>query len=270
MIFSSVITGHFFEIITLFILVLIHEMGHVTAAWSFGWRMTTMELLPFGGVAKTEEWGTVPSREEMIVSLAGPVQHFFMILLSLFLHLEGLWSDAWTMYFIKANLLIAGFNLLPIYPLDGGRILHSWLSYLCPYLSCIQYTLWISTFLSTGLLIASFFIPGNTVHVPLFCIAIFLIISNILSLKKSSYQYLRFLIGRKDKGIREHATIKKIRVRLDEPLWGTLKRWYKEKYHVYKVVDKKGRVVGVVPEEIILEKFFRNQHPRCKVEEFIS
>lgn len=81
---SAVWTGYFIEIITLFVLVLIHELGHAAAAGAFGWRVDSIELLPFGGVVKTDEWGTVPSREEMTVALAGPFQHILMILISLF------------------------------------------------------------------------------------------------------------------------------------------------------------------------------------------
>jgi len=68
----TVWSGYFLEVVTLFGLILIHELGHVSVARHFGWRMTEIELLPFGGVAKTDEWGTVPAKEEMLVAIAGP------------------------------------------------------------------------------------------------------------------------------------------------------------------------------------------------------
>lgn len=269
MICSSVITGHFLEIIVLFVLVIIHEMGHVTAAWSFGWRMTSMELLPFGGVAKTEEWGTVPAREEIIVAFAGPLQHVYIILMSLLFYVGNAWSKEWTEYFIQANLVIAAFNLLPIYPLDGGRVVQSVFSYLFPYLPCIRYTLWLSMFLSVALLCSSFLIPGNIVHLPLFCISSFLILSNVMALKKIRYQYMRFLIGRRDKGTPDSARVKRIRVKANQSLWHTMKGWHKERYHLFEVMDGKGKVIGLLPEEKVLERYFSDT-TYCKVGELVS
>lgn len=269
MILCSVLTGHFFEILVLFVLVIIHEMGHVTAAWSFRWRMSSMELLPFGGVAKTEEWGTVPSREEMVVALAGPLQHVFIIFLSLFLHEVQFWTKEWTEYFIEANLIIAAFNLLPIYPLDGGRIVQSLFSYCFPYLTCIRYTLWLSTIFSCALFGCSFMIPGNVIHLPLFCISLFLIVSNMVALRKIRYQYMRFLIGRRDKGIPDNARIKKVRIKADDSLWVTVRGWHKEKYHLFEVTDGTGNLIGVLPEERVLERYFSNAS-FCRVGELVS
>lgn len=109
-IFSSVVTGHFIEVTTLFVLVFIHELGHITVARSFGWRMTEIELLPFGGVARTDEWGTVPAREEIAVALAGPFHNVMMVLFGYLFCAWGWWSQAWMEYFIQGNALMAGFN----------------------------------------------------------------------------------------------------------------------------------------------------------------
>ena len=73
-------TGYFLEAITLFGIVLIHELGHLTAAKGFGWRVQEVQLLPFGGVLIVDELGTTSTREELIVALAGPLQHVWMIL----------------------------------------------------------------------------------------------------------------------------------------------------------------------------------------------
>lgn len=60
MLLISVLTGYFIETVTLFGIVFIHEMGHVVAAKSFGWRVKEVQLLPFGGVAVVEEPGAYP------------------------------------------------------------------------------------------------------------------------------------------------------------------------------------------------------------------
>src|SRR5690554_6371805 len=64
---GSAITGYILELIVLFAVVVIHELGHVVAASSFRWRVREIRLLPFGGVAEVEEAGNVPAWQELIV-----------------------------------------------------------------------------------------------------------------------------------------------------------------------------------------------------------
>lgn len=257
MICLSVWTGHFIEIMTLFILVIIHELGHVTAAWSYGWRIHSIELLPFGGVANMDEWGTAPAKEEIVVALAGPFHHIWMILLSYGFYACGWWSQEWMEYFIQGNLIIAGFNLLPIYPLDGGRVLQALASYWIPYRTCILYSLWWSLGLSVGLLILSLSWPGVWVYFPLLIVASFLCVSNILSFKKLNYQYVRFLLNRLDRGVSDSLPLHRSAVSADAWLSIIIKRWYRERYHIVEVRDRQGEVLGHLTEEILLESYFK-------------
>src|SRR5690625_4698610 len=77
----GVITGYFREIFMIFIIVFIHEMGHAVAASYFQWNIKKIELLPFGGVLEVDDENP-PFREELIVILAGPLQHIWLIILS--------------------------------------------------------------------------------------------------------------------------------------------------------------------------------------------
>ncbi len=267
---SAVWTGHFIEILSLFVLVIIHELGHVTAAWSYGWRIRSMELLPFGGVARMEEWGTVPAREEIVVALAGPFQHVFMVLISFLFEQAGWWTKEWTEYFIRGNVMIACFNLLPVYPLDGGRVLQAVLSYFFPYRTIIAWTLWASIFFSILMAAASFLLSKSTVLLHLLLIALFLLFSNVVTLRQKNFQFLRFLIQRRDFGISHERPIKKLTVREDEPLWTVVKKWYKERYHILKIVDRQGRMIGFLPEEKVLEYYFNHSVPGCIIKELIS
>lgn len=249
---ASVWTGHFLEIITLCILVFIHELGHMVAAWSYGWRIKSIELLPIGGVAKTDEWGTVPAREEIVVALAGPFHHVWMVLFSLFAYRLGWWSEAWTMYFIEGNLFIALFNLVPIYPLDGGRVLQAALSYVMPYQKCILVTYWASICLSV-LLIGWGFISSF----PLFAIALFLFITNIKNIRRQRLQYLRFLLHRHHYGIKHDASIKRVRLVCSASISSVIHHWYKESYHVFELMER-GKPVAFIPEERILAEYFQD------------
>ncbi|WP_091566926.1 M50 family metallopeptidase [Melghirimyces thermohalophilus] len=266
-ILTSVITGYFMEVITLFVLVLIHEMGHVTVAKSLGWRMTDVQLLPFGGVAHTDEWGTVPAREEIAVALAGPFHNVMMILFGYFFYRMGWWSPEWTNYFIHGNALMAGFNLLPIYPLDGGRVLQALFSYHLPYRRALVWSLsggWVG-----GGLLLLYSLGGSKWDLNLAMIALFLIYSNVTAFRQREFQYMRFLIRRRESPVPEDARIVEIPVQREEALTNVMRKLRKESYHVLLVQDLRGRW-HPLPEEAVLRRFFDEKKPDSRMGDLIA
>lgn len=226
-----------------------------------------MELLPFGGVAHTNEWGTVPAREEMVVALAGPFHNVVMILAGLLFYKAGWWTGEWTQYFVQGNAVMAGFNLLPIYPLDGGRIIQSLLSFSMSYRRSIQWSVHGSLFLSFCLLAFGLF--RESVHINLCLVALFLIHSNFWAIKHKEFQYLRFLMNRKEISAPYTADIRKIRVPRQAPLRSVLKEMRKESYHVYLVQNTKGEWI-TIPEEVLLERFFDDKKAQSVMGDLVA
>lgn len=104
--------------------VLVHELGHALVAHRLGYRTQSIELHAFGGVAQVAGW--MSPRHDVAVSLSGPIANFGLyVLLSLVAReLSG------TARLVVAggasfNLMLGLFNLLPAYPMDGGRALLS-------------------------------------------------------------------------------------------------------------------------------------------------
>lgn len=272
MIISAIWAGYFLEILTLFGLIVIHELGHVTFARYYKWRITEIELLPFGGVVKTDEWGTVPSKEEMIVAIAGPAYNGVMIIFAAVCFLFGWWTPEWADFFVTANLWLAGFNLLPIYPLDGGRLLQALMSYQLPYRVCLAYSLIVSVTLSSGLFVASvvplFF--GQPMMLNVCVIALFLLVSNVLSWRQKSYQFMRFLMQRQIGENLSHKHVIPLFVTPQDTVLSAIKKWKKECYHVMVVTDKRGHIVHVLPEETLLNYFFSSASPSGKLSELLD
>jgi Zn-dependent protease len=107
-----------------FVLVLLHELGHMLAARYCGWRTADIMLYPYGGAAYVYSSGK--PKEELIVVLAGPMVNVLLIPLLLYL---GQFHSILKLLSVS-NWILLGFNLLPAYPTDGGRALKAILTWI--------------------------------------------------------------------------------------------------------------------------------------------
>lgn len=97
--------------------VALHELGHSLMARVLGSHIYEIVLYPFGGVARI---GNIPKKpeEEILVALAGPaVTLFLALILSLF--------GGWLGFLARLNWMLFFFNLIPAFPMDGGRVFRS-------------------------------------------------------------------------------------------------------------------------------------------------
>ncbi|QRG69407.1 M50 family metallopeptidase [Brevibacillus choshinensis] len=186
----SVMTGHFLEVLTLFIIVLIHEMGHVAMARELGWTVTEVQLLPFGGVATMEDAYATDPLDEIVVALAGPFLNVVMMAVSYLFWYTGIWTEEWAYFFLISNLTIALFNLLPIWPLDGGRIVQAILCWFLPYRQAAMLSLTGSTLLA-GLMVG---LSAWELKINVLVIGVYLLSVNIQAFLRFPYQFFRFLM----------------------------------------------------------------------------
>jgi len=129
----------------LFVIVVLHELGHSVAAQSYGVQVRQIVLLPIGGVAQL---GRIPEKpvQELVIAIAGPLVNFalagILLLVALVFGLDiGLGGldlvmqrlgtaslNAVFSYVFVSNLFLGLFNLLPAFPMDGGRVLRALLA----------------------------------------------------------------------------------------------------------------------------------------------
>ena len=131
-------------ILVLFICVILHELGHALTAKKFGVKTKNILLLPIGGVATLEKMPEKPA-QELWIALAGPaVNVVIAILLLLVVPVRSYFNfdsivleemlyeptlQNFLFYLFIANVMLVVFNLIPAFPMDGGRVLRALLSF---------------------------------------------------------------------------------------------------------------------------------------------
>lgn len=127
-------------ILVLFLCVVLHELGHALMARRFGVTTKKITLLPIGGVASLEKIPEEPY-QEFLVAIAGPMVNVFIVILLFFVvpvqsvlelplvemleELNELTIGNFLFYLFLANAGLVVFNLIPAFPMDGGRVLRA-------------------------------------------------------------------------------------------------------------------------------------------------
>ena len=183
----------------IFCCVILHELGHAMVASRYGILTRSILLLPIGGVAKMEK---MPDKaaEEIAISVAGPLVNLLIaaLLIPFMTTYIPFWKSSTVIYNIQANnfiyylhtvnIMLALFNLIPAFPMDGGRVLRGCLALLMDYKRATH----ISAI--TGRIIAGMFIAVGlfTFNLILVVIGIFIILAGA---SEEKVYYLRSQIN---------------------------------------------------------------------------
>ncbi|ELZ29312.1 peptidase M50 [Halosimplex carlsbadense 2-9-1] len=142
----------------LFVGVVLHELGHSLVAMRYGFPISSITLWIFGGIAQLDE---MPEdwRQEFLIAIAGPVVSIALGVVSYVAFLAVPVGDSLTLaaaqfvfgYLALMNVVLAGFNLLPVFPMDGGRVLRALLNRTRPYARATEIAAEVGKLFAVGL-----------------------------------------------------------------------------------------------------------------------
>jgi Zn-dependent protease/CBS domain-containing protein len=243
-------------ICALFACVVIHEVGHSLIARLFGKEAKSITLLPIGGVAAIDQMPTKPG-QEIAVSLIGPLINlaiagilYVLVGAKTGVSIPNLYPESGKAFLaglIGVNIMLAVFNLIPAFPMDGGRVLRGLLAM---RMDSVQATTWA---VNIGQAIATFFIFfGLFYNFWLALIGIFLYLGAGSEKQQVILQSLLAEVPAGEAMTTEYMTLKP-----DNTLADALEHFYHGCQQDFPVIDDSG-LLGILTRDRILSAIHTN------------
>lgn len=124
------------------LVIIIHELGHVLTSLLFRWKIKRIDITLGGGYVTYDDHIDKPYYQELLVSVSGFIAQGILFIIMLLLNNQSSFYHAFSFLINKYSLSVFLFNLIPVYPLDGSKILLVILNVLMPYkkaLKCLFY-----------------------------------------------------------------------------------------------------------------------------------
>ena len=241
LLFISLLSGLFKDIIVFVFIIVIHEIGHIISSFYYGWKIDNIRFSICGGYLTYNQELEKPFIEEFVIAISGFLAQLILFIFCAFLYKNNVINSRFAYLLTKYNVSVFIFNLLPIIPLDGSKVLDIILNNIFPY----KKSLVILSVISLFTCIAIFFLLiYNNIKIEYsYIIMLMFLIKNIYKYYKNiPYMHFRFLLERYIKPL--NTTKYKI------ILGSNLSKMYKNKKHIFIINGKK------VKESLILSKKF--------------
>ena len=179
----------FKEFAMVMLIIIVHELGHLTAAKYYKWNFDKIAIYPFGGCCRFDDKINRSLKEELIILITGPLFQIVLFFIIALLQEKGLMTYRNYTIFKTYHYTLLIFNLLPIYPLDGGRILNIIINYKLPYKKGNKIVVLLSLI---NIIIMMFFYK----NLNFILMSILILMELLLYLKRQNYLYNRMLLER--------------------------------------------------------------------------
>lgn len=247
---AAAVEGVLFTV-TIFGIVVLHELGHAVAAARYGIRTRDITLYPIGGVASLERIPENP-HQEFVVALAGPAVNVVLALvLAAVLSIANVPSGVANLHVVGGSFLaklmwvnvsLALFNLLPAFPMDGGRVLRAALAFRMDRDRATEIAARVGQAMALGFALLGMF--GNPM---LLFIALF-----VWTGAQGEASLIRLRALMHDVSVGQAMTAESLVLNPSDPLSNVIDAIVTRGHHAFPVV-REGRVIGVVTKSGVLK-----------------
>ncbi|NLY78694.1 MAG: peptidase [Lysinibacillus sp.] len=164
----------------IFTSLLIHELGHIIIAWLLGVKVERCVIMPYGGEIEIAHGYSISPHKQLLISIGGPVSTLCCIFIAAF------FDPLLAKPFIKIQMVLLFVNLIPIWPLDGGRIVLSLILIFSKKARVYELFLSISLIISFLTVIVTFILLPKTLI--LFILSLFVCIKVIQEWRYRKYR----------------------------------------------------------------------------------
>lgn len=230
------ISGCFKEVLILYLIIIIHELGHVFFIKVFNKKIIEIKLYPFGGITKYYSLVNHNIKNELLISIGGILNQLLLILVFNILFKINVINNYTYFTFSKLNISLLIFNILPIIGLDGEKILHLLLELFIPYIKVNNISIIVSL-----ITLIIFIIKSIAFKINIILVLSFLIYKVIYFVNNKKYLENKFFLERYlyDLSYKKVVYFKK----------NCLSNMYQERFHFFNYINEKN----------ILKTKYRNQ-----------
>jgi stage IV sporulation protein FB len=239
-------------ILAVFVCVVLHEFGHSLQVKRYGITVKDVVLLPIGGMARAERIPEKP-RQEIVVAISGPLVNFGLAAI-LYVVVRALdrpliLEDDFLTSLFAINVVLGTFNLIPAYPMDGGRILRGLLAIRFPYVRATRYAKNVGQLIALSFVVIGF-VDNAFIMLPV--IAVFIYFGAI-----NEEHMIRVRVAFGDKRVRDLVTVDQPRLWMNDAVDRAAGLIDPGAPAAYAVVDGFGTAFGIVTRDGVTEAMQR-------------
>lgn len=187
----SLLSGYGREMLIIYFILIIHEIGHYIFFRYYNIEVNKIVIYPYGGMIDNNMLINTNSKKVLIISLGGIFIQIILYFIIFLLYKIGFVESSFYNIFFKYNLYIILFNLIPIYPLDGFKILNSLLELVLSFKLSLKFSI-----IFNFIFIMLFFLYLYVFKINNYIIIIFLLCSLVNYIKSIKYIVNKFYLER--------------------------------------------------------------------------
>ncbi len=257
-------------VLVMFICVILHEFGHAMAARRYNIKTLDIIISPIGGLARLQDIPQEPIKE-LVIALAGPaVNVIIATIIGCYLHFvlgtelipsgDNLELLGYSIDFLKfvftINIMLFVFNLIPAFPMDGGRVMRALLSMKLERVLATRVAMWLARLISFAFVA----IALNTHNITLGLIGLFVYI-----MSGKEYAYVK-MIKRASSTVSEVLQSQFTKLKTTDSYQSVIEAYQKGNEKNFLVYDESENLVGSIPEVFIKDAVKTNHYPESIID----